>query len=282
MNTEKQQVDPYIVSLIVKTTTNIPWLKQVLQEYIELVNFCQNIKEVTLINKLLEQFMIVDTTRLAQIGKDLAKAITSEYGFSSQDTVLYTFSDSDDTDGSKSFLYSLKNKFDIDDGWSEKHFISNIKKINEHNRKYKNIILVDDFIGTGNTTIRKVNYCRKVLEKLGIKQYRILVICIAAMDFSRVSLEIAGVEVKCGVWLKKGIGELLPSSESADNYQTMKELESRLDQERNKSYFPFGYGQSEALYSLEGQNTPNNVFPIFWYSYTISGKRSTILKALRK
>lgn len=281
MNTEKQQVDPSVVSLIVKTTTSLPWLKSVLDEYIELVNFCEDMNEVTLINKLLERFLIVDTAYLAQIGNEIVETLISIYSFSPNDTVFYAFSDGDETDGSKAFLYSLKNKFDPDDGWSEKHFISNIKKINEHDKKFRNIVLVDDFVGTGRTTIRKVEYCRKVLGKLGVVSCRILVICIAAMDFSRTSLGAAGIEVLCGKWLKKGIGEMLPAPESVANYETMLKMESRLDRERAKSYFPFGYGQSEALYALEGQNTPNNVFPIFWYRYTISGKRNTILKALR-
>lgn len=281
LNQQKSVLDPKLVSLVVEKTKRLPWIANLVDEYVQLINFCDDMPEVELVNKLLDHFVVVDSGRLDRTGKSIVASLKETHQISPDDTLFYAFSDSDVSDGSETFLYSLKNKFDRSSGWRETHFISNLMKINEHKSQFTKVILVDDFIGTGNTTVRKVNYVRDALKKLGFEECEIIVICIAAMNFSKAVLDAANIKVIAGEWLRKGIAEQLPESEKTENYRLMDQIERRFDQSRHKKFFPYGYGQSEALFSLEGYNTPNNVFPVFWFPHTLLGSRNTLLKALR-
>ena len=60
----------------------------------------------------------------------------------------------------------------------------------------------------------------------------------------------------------------------------MKNLEIRLlaDKISDNNMPSLGYGEIEALYKRENGNTPNNVFPIFWWPRDKNElKRSTIM-----
>ena len=66
--------------------------------------------------------------------------------------------------------------------------------------------------------------------------------------------------------------------------QLMDELEDNLSQNYNGKELPkYGYGKVESLYAREDGNTPNSVFPIFWWPfYKNQNVRVTLLtRAMR-
>ena len=109
--------------------------------------------------------------------------------------------------------------------------------------------------------------------------------------------EVGADHVFCGMELQKGITEAIPPAERNRATEAMLELESRILPPRRIPRQPddisynFGYGQSEALFWLEGGNVPNNVFPIFWretyaepsnYLPTLKSKKKVIRNAQRR
>jgi len=120
------------------------------------------------------------------------------------------------------------------------------------------ILLVDDFIGSGETAVSALTYWT---DEKGIPKDMIIVLAIAAQTIGLQRVREFGVRVVSSVERSKGISD-------NDNYASpqketfkalMTEIEDRLQVDDK---FRFGYGASEALITMI--RTPNNTFPIFW------------------
>lgn len=278
---DQNKLNPVIIDQIISKTEKLPWIRRLIEGYIELLNLCENDDEKKLVDRLLDNFIVLDTQKLADSLQKIKDHLVDTFDIKSNNTMFYAFSDNKTADGSQFVIQAFKNKFEFDEGWREKNFSNSLLEINNHNSKYTNIFLIDDFIGTGTTTHSKYTYAKKVLDEKKISYALLEVIAIAGMEFSKILLDSEKVPFYCSYFLKKGISEVYPPNEVAKNIAIMKDLESRLNQKRGKKYFPLGFGQSESLFAIEGINIPNNVFPVFWWPNGIDGLRKTIFKGLR-
>ncbi len=148
-------------------------------------------------------------------------------------------------------------------------------------------MLIDQFIGTGDTMANKARYvddrAREVEQLLKIKvELNLYIFSVAAMAFAREQLEAFGATYERGkfmydpdIELAKGISEKFAAEDVPDKIDLMKNLEAQLDRDPalyNMEEFPsLGYGESEALFAIAKENVPNSVFPIFWWRYLNSG-----------
>ena len=144
----------------------------------------------------------------------------------------------------------------------------------------KQIILVDEFIGSGITLIKRLEYLQKNSD---LNDCQIKCCFMAGMEstINYIRNDLA-VEIFCPLVLKKGISEKYETNESLERIKNMKMIETKLDQLSEK--YSLGYNQAEALYSAEGVdfNTPNSVFPIFWWPKANNSDRKTILNRYQK
>lgn len=246
------------------------WLYNSTEGLYNIWEFCENNIQKNLIKLLLDNFTYSTSQNLLDNGDIIAKHIEDIWKLIPENTFLLASSDGKDPDGSQAFIQSLKNKFSYQ--WKSRNFFNNILDgAHQIVNNKSNIILVDDFIGTGETIESKYNYLVKTLTKRGIKDFSIKIISYAAMEAAkeRISL-LPNVDFFSSIWLKKGISDLVGINETEKNIfnQSMTELELKLYKKYNNltlSRFNFGYKRSEALYCLEAYNIPNNVFPIFWW-----------------
>lgn len=125
------------------------------------------------------------------------------------------------------------------------------------NQDFK-IVLVDDFVGTGETAIGAVNYVREICPFLDNNEY-IKVLCIVAMKDSINKLHNNGVDLYCSHIESKGISDFYSGEELVKAKEYMESIEDMI---KTKPKYHFGYGESEALVCME--RCPNNTFPIYW------------------
>lgn len=119
------------------------------------------------------------------------------------------------------------------------------------------IILVDDFVGTGDT----VEKCLKDLEKKNAAVMKnIAVMCVAALERGKQKLSELKVPLFASHILKRGISDYYSGYALTRKIQLMQQIEDKLHVSKD---FRFGYGGSESLICLK--RCPNNTFPIFWH-----------------
>lgn len=126
------------------------------------------------------------------------------------------------------------------------------------NKSYK-VVLVDDFIGTGETALEAVKYVKKLSPTL--KDEDIVILCIVAMQAGIEHLAQHSIRTYCSHIEQRGISDYYEGQSLEDAVQLMNSIEEQI---KVKADWHFGYGQSEALVSME--RCPNNTFPIYWLS----------------
>lgn len=137
--------------------------------------------------------------------------------------------------------------------------VENIQKLGSYYNDKSVIVLVDDFIGSGETATKAIGYVHKLCPDMKDNS-QLVVLGIVAMQQGVDALTSVGVLTYSAVVRKRGISEELPDSEIATSTAMMKEIEKNMTKLNDK--FRFGYNQSEALVCME--RCPNNTFPIYW------------------
>lgn len=130
------------------------------------------------------------------------------------------------------------------------------------------LVLVDDFVGSGDTMEKAFSYIhhRLKIHNKSIKQFA--VICLVAMKSAVARLWKSKIPIYCSHILEKGISDYYEGEDLERAIVIMKEMER---QNHISEYNSFGYGKSEALVCME--RCPNNTFPIFRYGRNAIFKR---------
>ncbi len=255
------------------------WISSKKDELDELINFCDSKKNKNLIFSLLERFEYLDTHKLNYIYDKLSDYIINESEFCEDTTQFLSMTMDEKADSSQKILDQIKHYF-FKKGWRN---ITTVNNFNKYIRHYQNgkvqILLIDEFIGSGRTLLGRIDRIKREIKG----DYELKCIFIAGIKDVVQKLSENGIDIFCALELEKGISGHYKDQELIDATNCMLDLENKLAKKINTkelSDYSFGYGKAEALYSMEGSlgNTPNSVFPIFWWLEDINGnKRNTLL-----
>lgn len=256
-----------------------PWLCDKETCLIELIELCETLEHKDLIIDLLSEFKYLDQKVLNTFLNYLADCIINDSGFQEEKTIIASITADDSADSSQKVLDYIKVPL-FKMGWSSVTTVNRFNDIPKNILKGKTqIILIDEFIGSGKTIhhrLRSTNGWPKT-------DFEIKFCFIAGMDYAIKDIESLGYEVYCPLRLQKGISERYSEELALNAIGKMKELENKLALQinaHNLDTFSLGYNDTQALYSLESclGNTPNSVFPIFWWPrYTNNQPRTTLL-----
>lgn len=117
------------------------------------------------------------------------------------------------------------------------------------------LILVDDYIGSGNTLNSTI---AEIVKNTSIKD-NYAVFTVAIQQDAKTLLESKNIKLYNSISLIKGLSGNYNSPELEEKMKIMDALETRIPKSKRYKY---GYEKSEALITL--MRTPNNTFPIFW------------------
>lgn len=127
------------------------------------------------------------------------------------------------------------------------------------------VILVDDYVGSGETLQATLTEIRK---NKSINNNNLIIASIAIQKDTITKLLKQKLTIIYDEAVIKGISQYYDSPIKEKNIQTMLEIEKKLISGRN---FSLGYEESEAIVTM--LRTPDNTFPVFWHNY----KKSTNL-----
>lgn len=273
-----EKIDINDFTRLLHLNSNHSWLLNESKALFELWCLSENEEQKSLIEFLINNFSFIDGKSLTKGCQRIAEYIEDEWNLTPNNTFLTALSDDSKPDGSQALIQSLKNKFS--NSWREFNFFNTITVSANNIPSNSNLIIVDDFIGTGTKISRKLKYVKDTIHERKLRGVSISIVSLAAMNFSKEILNSLNLKYFSVYWLKKGITELMPCEQRGNAIKSMEELEEKLQNKCRGGQLPnFGYMRSESLFALEFNNIPNNVFPIFWWPTLKGGKhRRTLFK----
>lgn len=255
------------------------WLCEKEDSLLELLLLCETSENKKLIIKLLNDFNYLDKRALSTYLSLIADYIITDSGFVQNTCQVAAITYDDEADSSQKILDYIKMPLFLkgwDDFKSVNRYGATIKNYNEGRNQ---IIFIDEFIGSGQTILGRIKQLKNDIKD----DFNLKFCFIAGMDYGIKKIEEQGFEVFCPLRLPKGITERFIGEEIEASINNMRILEEKLAPKINDfelQKYSLGYNGAEALYSLEGSfgNTPNSVFPIFWWPRILNNnQRQTLL-----
>lgn len=252
------------------------WLVEKELNLEELISICDTNDQKNLVFNLLDRFYYVKEDTVHFLLTQMVDYIVN-CGFKKERTQMVACTYDDEADSGQKMLDMIKIPL-YERGWRNVKTTNAIGKAVKPLLDGKNqIIIIDEFIGTGQSLRTRIDWLRKSIKM----PVEIKCCFMAGMKNAIKSLQTDSIDIFCPLQLDKGISEHFVKEDLRYAIANMFGLESKLAQEikeKKLSDYSFGYGRAEALYSLENGNTPNSVFPIFWWIKDYTGnERKTIL-----
>jgi hypothetical protein len=291
--THNAKFDKKHVELLLNLYSKQPWLIYRKEAVMELHSICNSDDEFILICELLQRFTYIKGSTFVEFLNNVSSNIKDHWKLPEKSTIIIATTADQAPDSAQVVIYELRPAL-LKNGWYHSPgnvFFNSLDKAFKEMRIRAgtdniNIVFVDEFIGTGSTVESRIRSTKNHLEhECGITLYNIKVCVLASMEPGKAFIDSLGVECYSHTVLKKGIAGYLSGTELEEAYNKMLRLESTLASEIGDIKLPsFGYGKVEALYARQGYseesitNTPNSVFPIFWWpKYLDEAMRKTIL-----
>jgi hypothetical protein len=165
---------------------------------------------------------------------------------------------------SAGFLHYM---FETDDyTWLSSKFLPNTS-LNYLYENFDNkdsiLLIVDDYIGSGDTAVKIcIEYLTTKVKSGAINNTNIKVVTIAAqIEGIETVKKTLNIEVVSALKFNKGISDNYFNNDKIEKEKIMNEIEEKL---KISPDFNFGYKKSEALITMLNK-TPNNTFPVYWF-----------------
>lgn len=124
-----------------------------------------------------------------------------------------------------------------------------------HEDRIGSLILIDDFIGSGETALECLEYLNFINKKIHI-------VSLVAQEEGINNISKENVSVFTAVPRKKAITDAYSELEAKEKIEEMVKINRRLHTPKGMQ---LGYANTESLVAMI--KTPNNTFPVYWYEH---------------
>lgn len=267
--------------MIFELSKKQPWLDEKYDELDHLLwEECDSEEKRQLLIELIHRFVHISSEKYARLLVELAETITGHSELSDETTQIVAMAADSSADSSQYILYGLKSMFEKK-GWRKyKHVNSFGKSYSAYkkNSMLKNIVLIDEFVGTGSTVVSRVKTLKNVYNDNGVSDANFYVRVMVATEQGLLLAKSNGIDIEALIVLKKGISDFYEENFVKEKIELMRDLESMLSDSFDGRDMPsLGYGETESLYVRDEGNTPNSVFPIFWWPFLKNESERPIL-----
>ncbi|MGO7788757.1 hypothetical protein ACC703_14915 [Rhizobium ruizarguesonis] len=251
-----------LLARLMEVSHNNKWINKRRQEVQALFKNCNNTDEASLIMHTLELFQYIDGDKLEEALKKITDIIVNDWKLGPNDTRIVCKDIEGRTDSSAALQQMIKSNFSHYDGWSTNgNFPSNLEKILS-NQSVLNVVLVDDFSGTGTSLQKLCIWIAEKCEALRRPPVNVYATFVAAMEATLTATYHQNLKnLYHFMEAKKAISIHFPNNGEVEKAHM-------INFERNYGNigrtYSLGYRKSEAIFHAQNLNTPNNVLPIFW------------------
>ncbi|WP_141689016.1 phosphoribosyltransferase-like protein [Pseudomonas sp. 31 R 17] len=267
-------------NLMLNIIRSQPWLGDKTDE-LEHVLFseCQCNTSRQLVSEIIDRFFYINREDNYKLIDSLANEIISKYSDRESSTLITAMGTGSATDSSQLVAYTLKPIMEKKK-WRRHAIINDFGAVYKQYKKTKHnhIVLIDEFVGSGQTVLGRVESIHTQLKNAGVQDYSIAVKVLVSTEFGLGNVTAAGIDMTAQRLVKKGIDDYYSSEDAAQHRDLMKFVERNLSAEYEGRAMPsLGYNEAQATYYREDGNTPNSVFPIFWWAFNCDGEDRHVL-----
>lgn len=237
---------------------------------IGIIKECESEEQFEVIDHVLSNLKYHKSSDLEEAGITSAAKITESWGLVPQNTNIVGLADKNATCGSTAYLRAIE--IHLSRSWGDSIY-TNFDSAFRHRKDKENLVLVDDFVGTGEKLSRKIS---ALLNNPKTANYKIHILVFAGMNFGIEALRsLVNDSIYTHITLDKCLSTIQPREVAEKFISHMRDLERKIFTKSGD--YSLGYKQSEAAFFLEASNIPNNNFPILWWDkYADNTERATL------
>lgn len=254
-----------------------PWLRLKQGPYFDLLTECPSAKHRAMLLSLLTRTTYVPASVYFDAIKQLKEHVEKVWKLIPEKTIFVSSNNKNHTDSSQEVLNQLKSSDWSDPKWSKFHFLTRYRDALPKLSAGHNVVLVDDFVGSGGSILKSLDWFSK---NVGTTSINLHVLTVTGCTTGMAAIAKSGFSCHSVFQVAKGLSDFLVGGELAEALKQMADLEALLEAKIGPAAlekYRLGWGAQEAVYVRDGGNTPNNVFPIFWWNKIAMGTRRTIM-----
>ena len=255
-----------------------PWLRERQAEYFELLTDCPSDAHRRMVISLLSRTKYVSASEYVGAIDSMRDHVENNWNLKPHNTIFVS-SNKEYTDSSQEVLNQLKSSRWTDPDWNKELFFVRYRDALTKIGEGYNVVLVDDFIGSGGSMLASIGWFTQKLTSLGLNA-KIRVLSVSGCVEGIGNIRKSDFEIHTIFSIPKGLSDYLTGADLTDASAKMADLEDLLELKigpKALTKYRFGWKKQEAVFVRHGGNTPNNVFPIFWWHRLKSGVRRTIM-----